>query len=341
LTTVIEDQQVGSLAARLEQTSSTKTWKLTDRQLQSDLIDAFRIRASVDELCARLVGAAEDRNLPEFDGAASTGAWLSSLTGISRREAKKIVDPGRNMGELVEETRQAWAAGDITTEQATIICKAVNTLPDWVGDVERKKAQGTLLDLADRLTIDDLKRSANHILEVIDPDGAEEHLGKQLEAEERSAFDKTELCMHSAGNGLTRGRFVLPNVQAGMLRSVLEGLASPRRNSPAIYDRDGEHSDAANGTLTHAQKLGRALCELIEHIPSDAMPRHGGLSATVTIEIALDKLKDGLGIALLSTGEEMSASQARRFACNANLIPMVLDGESKILDLGGDHPRLC
>ena len=30
----------------------------------------------------------------------------------------------------------------------------------------------------------------------------------------------------------------------------------------------------------------------------------------------------------------MSASQARRFACNANLIPLVLDGDTKILDLG-------
>ena len=64
------------------------------------------------------------------------------------------------------------------------------------------------------------------------------------------------------------------------------------------------------------------------------MPQHGGLAASVTITMTLDQLRDGLGTALLSTGQEMSANQARRFACNANLIPMVLDGDTKILDLG-------
>ncbi|MGZ5368805.1 MAG: hypothetical protein ACXWXV_06035 [Aeromicrobium sp.] len=81
------------------------------------------------------------------------------------------------------------------------------------------------------LALDDLKRIANHLLEVIDPDGAEEHMGKQLDAEEQKAHDKTELTMSSAGNGMTRGRFLLPNVQAGIFRTALEGKASPCRNA--------------------------------------------------------------------------------------------------------------
>jgi len=337
VTTVIEDRQVGSLAARLAQISTLSgdvAWKLTDEQLTTDLVGVFRARASLDELSARLVAAAEDRDLPRLGGASSTIVWLANLTGVSRGEARKIVEPARDLGEMVEETRRAWAAGTVTTEQATIICRAVNTLPDWVGEVERKAAQAMLLEQATRFAADDLRRLSNRIIEVIDPDGAEEQLGKQLDAEEQKAWGNTELTMWSAGHGMTRGRFVLPDVQASMLRSVLERLASPRRNAPNIYDRDGEHSDAANGTLTHPQKLGRALCELIEHLPSEAMPQHGGLATTMTINIDLEALKAGLGTALLSTGDEMSAAQARRFACNASLIPMVLDGTSKILDLG-------
>ena len=38
--------------------------------------------------------------------------------------------------------------------------------------------------------------------------------------------------------------------------------------------------------------------------------------------------------ALLDTGEPITADQARQFACEAGIIPMVLDGKSKILDLG-------
>ena len=190
------------------------------------------------------MAAAEDRELSKPDGAATTAAWLCNLTGVSRGEAKRIIDPGRAFGDMVEGTRQAWAAGDLTTEQATIICQAINVLPDWVGDVERKAAQAALLDHAGRFATDDLRRLANHITEVIDPDGADEHLGKQLDVEEKKAWGQTEFSMHRAGDAMVRGRFLLPNVQAGMLSAVPEGLASPRRNDPRIYDRDGERCDA-------------------------------------------------------------------------------------------------
>lgn len=264
MSTVIEDRQAGSFAARLAQIAGTEVWKLTDDQLACDVAEVARIRSSVDELLTRLTVAAEGRGLPGLAGATSTTAWLANLTRLSRTQAARVVKHGEYLSDLVEETRQAWAAGSVTTQQATIICKAVATLPDWVGVVERSRAEAHLLDLAQSFSTDDLKRLANHVLEVIDPDGAEQHAGEQLDAEEKKAHGKTELIMFNAGNGMTRGRFLLPTVQASMLRSVLEGLASPRRNAPNIYDRDGEHCDAANGAVTHQQKLGRAFCELID-----------------------------------------------------------------------------
>ena len=337
MTAVIEDRQIGSLAARLARIctrADTDTWQLTDKELIADVVEVSRARASIDELFTRLVGAADERDLARLAGATSTATWLKNLTGMSRAEAHRFVKRSEAMSELVEDTRRAWAAGTITSETAATICEAIAKLPDWVGDDERAIAQTKLLEWASRYSQQDLQMMANRIIEHIDPDGAEEHLGKQLEAEEAKAWGRTELSMFKAGDGMTRGRFLLPIVQAGMLKAVLEGLASPRRNDPRIYDRDGEHCDAANGTLTHNQKLGRSFCELIEHLPAEAMPAHGGLAATITVEIDFEALKNGLGTALLSTGDEMSASQARRFACNAQLLPIVMDGKSKILDLG-------
>ena len=314
--------------------SDTDTWKLTDEQLTSSVVEAFRAKAQTEAVCAQLVGAAEDRNLPRLSGTTSTGTWVSNLTKVSVYEAARTVRRAGAMGPGVEATGRAWAVGDLNGEQAEVIATAVTGLPDSVGCEERTVAQRELLDAADRFNLNDLKRVANHILEVIDPEGADAHLSSKLDAEEKRSWLKTSFSMHSAGDGMMRGRFIMPKVQAGMLKTALEGLASPRRNSPAIYDRDGEHSEAANGTLTHDQKLGRALCELVEHLPTDAMPQHGGLAASITVNVDLQKLHDLIGTATLSTGDEMSASQARRFACNANLIPMVLDGDSRILDLG-------
>jgi hypothetical protein len=45
-------------------------------------------------------------------------------------------------------------------------------------------------------------------------------------------------------------------------------------------------------------------------------------------------LIDGLASARVDTGVDISAGQARRLACAAGLIPVVLDGESVVLDLG-------
>jgi hypothetical protein len=46
------------------------------------------------------------------------------------------------------------------------------------------------------------------------------------------------------------------------------------------------------------------------------------------------RLRDGVGTAVLSTGDDVSAAEARRIACNAGILPIVLGGGSVVLDLG-------
>ena len=43
---------------------------------------------------------------------------------------------------------------------------------------------------------------------------------------------------------------------------------------------------------------------------------------------------DAAGVATLDTGGRISAAEARRLACRAGIIPMVLGGRSQVLDLG-------
>lgn len=80
--------------------------------------------------------------------------------------------------------------------------------------------------------------------------------------------------------------------------------------------------------------MGRAFCELIEHLPADKLPKAGGTDATITVSLQYRQLIDDLGSATVNTDEQISAGQARRLACNAGIVPIVLDGDSKILDHG-------
>ena len=83
------------------------------------------------------------------------------------------------------------------------------------------------------------------------------------------------------------------------------------------------------------EAMGRAFCELIERYPVDQLPKTGGTNATVVVTIDLDVLLGRLERAgVLDTGERISPALARRLACEAGIIPVVLDGNSPPLDLG-------
>ena len=322
---------IEQLSSLPDDTSALEAWSLTDGELRSLVQAVFRARAGLEELAVRLAGVADDRGLAREDGCTSTSAWLAEVAGLSKFEAAKLVSLSRTMTGQVEMTRLAWAAGDITTEQAKVIIESITQLPDWFGDEERGDAEQVMLDHAPGFTLDELKRLGNHVIEALDPDGADEIVGKQLQAQERRAFEGTRLTMSDNGDGLTDVKAKIPTAQAGMLRTALEAIASPRRQHLTDPDR-GPHGDAALGHPNHAQRLGWAFLELIEHLPQDKLPQAGGLPAVVTIETTLDALRTELGKAGVTCGSEISASQARRMACNANLIPVVMDGDSKVLD---------
>src|SRR5690606_19234438 len=69
------------------------------------------------------------------------------------------------------------------------------------------------------------------------------------------------------------------------------------------------------------------------------LPVHGGVSATVTVNIDLDALQDQLSVVpgTLTDGTRLSAGEVRRLACDAGVIPQVLGGKSVPLDLGAER----
>jgi hypothetical protein len=311
-----------------------EAWSLTDAELRTVTVEIQQTIASLTETAVRLTSAAEDRALPREDGNASTVAWLASQTGIARREASRIVKLSRLDATRGLATREAWSSGEVSTEQASIILTALDRLPEWFVAEQHDDAESTLLGHAMDFAADDLRRLANRIVEVVDPLAADEVIGEQLERQEKQAWDETHLTFTPRGDGLTWVRGALPDVQADMLRTILEGLSAPRRLDALFRDVDGEHSDTEIGRLDHPRRMGQAFCELIEHLPQDAFPQAGGLVATVTVNIDLDNLKQRVSRATLSTGCDLSASQARRLACNAGILPIVLNGDSQVLDLG-------
>ena len=164
------------------------------------------------------------------------------------------------------------------------------------------------------------------MLAVIDPEAAEAHEAKLLEDEEKRAATKTRFSMGTNGDGTHTGRFTIPDLYADMLKKVLHGFAAPKhvRSQGGVYDHHRPSPERA----------GEAFCEFIERYPTDQVPEAGGTSATVVVTVELATLLGGIKAAALDTGTMITAGTARRLACEAGIIPAVLNGTSQVLDLG-------
>jgi hypothetical protein len=73
----------------------------------------------------------------------------------------------------------------------------------------------------------------------------------------------------------------------------------------------------------------------LEQLPAQGLPCQGGTATQVLVVIDYDTLVSGVhGVAQTSTGDVLTAGEARRLACTAGIIPVVLGGKSEILDQG-------
>jgi hypothetical protein len=165
---------------------------------------------------------------------------------------------------------------------------------------------------------------ARHLYEVIDPDAADAEEGRRLEREEHAAARATYLHLCDNGDGTHTGRFKIPTLHAQMLAKALHALTAPthtRTRTAAGAEADagsgagagagvGAGSASAQaptrapgaGPFSRPERLGHALCELLERYPADRLPKAGGVSATVLVLLDYDKLLSGLGAAHLDTG---------------------------------------
>jgi Domain of unknown function (DUF222)/HNH endonuclease len=309
---------------------------ITDDEIEAAVSQAAVLEAQVAALKLVLLAEA-DRRLAERTAATGTDAWAAKLTGSTRA----VMAGGLWLARLLEEryhaTRVAFAAGSISQAQARVIVKASEKMPDGLSDEDRAQAEQELLAKAVNGTDPRrLRQSARRMLEVVSTKAADKHEAQQLADEEEAAEVETWLTLHDRGDGTYEGRFVIPELHGHLLGDYLERLSAPRRLSrnkagKLIVD---ETLGTAAPTLNWTERLGAAFTELLEHLPTTGHPEVG---AKLLVHLDFKHLLDGLASARLDTGARISAGQARRLACNAGIIPVVLGGRSHPLDLGRER----
>ncbi len=350
--TLNRDHPIVAGACLIEETltglTDQTTWSMRDEDTREATLLLTQLEAQVAELGRRVLAEADRRDVAVQTGGTSTANWLAHTTKLTRAEAHRRVRQSKAL-DTWDQTRSALADGDLHLEQASVITQAVDALPadkcpaETIALVEK-----TLIEHAKEFDAKTLRILGRRVWEVIDPEGAEAYEAEQLAKEEDSARNKTKLTMSDDGTGAVRGRFTIPLAQAAMLKKLLLAFAAPKHQAAGFRDGAGapppppdeadpvveSDLDKLDQQKTTPQRMGEAFCELIESFRQEDAPCSGGTSATAVIHLNLDTLLGGLKPAHLDTGEPISPDQARRLACEARIIPAVLNGKSQVLDLG-------
>jgi hypothetical protein len=210
------------------------------------------------------------------------------------------------------------AAGAIGSSHLRVITATMRRIPPGTHPGTTAQAEETLAHAARRFDPAALTRIGERLLAHLDPDGRApaEEPEQQREPRVRTGCDgSVSLAGKLDPEGGARVLEVLNSLNGR--RPPVEGI--PDLRSPARRNADA---------LVEAMSCLRDEGEL---------PTRGGQRPHLVLTMKLTDLIDGLGTATLDTGECLTAAEARRMACDAGIIPLVLGSDSMPLDVGRRH----
>ncbi|GIJ44278.1 HNH endonuclease [Virgisporangium aliadipatigenens] len=301
-----------------------------------DLIHSVKTVAQIQTwaalLLARLVHEAQGRGIPRRLGATGATEWLRDTTLMSNPAAARTVRLGKAL-DTHATLRRAALLGRTTDEQTATIAAVIDTLTTveitpTVDDPSTRiapevlaKAADKLIDLAAELEPHTLQAAGERIVAHVAPevqDRADEAALKRLDA---SAHALRRLHLSPRDGGRVRISGWLDTEAAAHVSAALDPLSKPLP------------SDDGPDPRTAGQRRADALVEVCQHAataPSDSLAER----PTVVVTVAYDTLKRQLGIGSFDLGGHLHPETVRRLACDAHIIPAVLDGAGQPLDVG-------
>ncbi len=304
-------------------------WSLTDRELAAEVGQALALRAQADAVLLARLGEADARGLARSRGATSTVAWLRGSHRVGAGEASRLVRTARALREQLPATGQALAVGEVNLGQVEVIVDSLKDLSDQVGPAQRAEGEATLIEACASLDPVGLGRLGRRLEELLDPDGVQARDEAKIRDHEERAFGKRELTLSPdpyGSAGTIRGRYDAAG--AAVIAAVLDALSAPL----------SETSDGEKDTRNPAQRRYDALIEILRrHLHHPATTSGDGGKAQIRVTIPLQSLIDRTGVATLDSGAEISPTLARMLACDAAIIPAVLNGHGQPVDLGRER----
>lgn len=316
-----EPDKLQAAASAVAAFAARPVYALSNDELRSELARLQRVATLAAGAASALVHEAAGRDLPHADGAASTVAWVRDLLRVTAADARRMVALGQIMDQR-SAVAAAVESGAVNSAQALAIGHVLDdVLPDDPVIVD--KVEAILIDHATQFEPVILARLGQRVLAHVNPDLADARLRDELEREERLARQRRGLTLAADGLGGTRISGVLDTEGAAIVAAAIEPLARPVRddNGPDLRTAPARRADA----LVEVCRIALA---------AGGLPEQGGQPPQLNVTVDFDALARDLAVGQLDTGALLSPSATRRLACEAQILPVMLDGQSVAIDLG-------
>src|SRR3954464_2063153 len=240
--------------------------------------------------------------------------WLVEDVLMAGAEAARYVNLANWLVEFPL-TRDAFAAARISAAHAAGICKALR----WLPAEHREAVEAQLVDYAFTARPEDIAGFVEALLDALGLDKTADVRRERRYAERGLHPGHTSHGQRSLIGTLT------PEIGEKLAKALAVAAAKAGKDDDRTY-RQRQHDalgDLADAYLAH------------HHTPSfDGAPRT--VIITMDLEMLEARLRDGW--LTLPTGAQISAETARRLACDAQLVPVVLGRNGELLDIGqADH----
>ncbi|MCG5439263.1 HNH endonuclease signature motif containing protein [Micromonospora foliorum] len=310
-------EQVGGA---VDDCAEAALWGLSDDELLASL-DATQVLAQrLATVQLGLVRELDGRGLAVAQGASSTAVWLRERLRLSGRNARHLVQLAATIDAAPPAVRDALLSGAITVEQGRVVAETIAALPVEAGPEVADKATQLLVTWADRFDPTSLSRLGERVLTHVAPDLADQAELKALERATERAEARRHVTLSEQENGQVRLSGNLDTETASLLREAIDPLCAPA----------GEHDDRSPGQR-RADALGE-ICRLA--LRTGQLPDNGGDRPQVVVTVSMGDLVNGVRAGTLETGTRLTPGAVRRLACDAGVLPVVLGGNSQVLDVG-------
>ncbi len=289
---------------------------------------------------------------PADDGYRNAAEFLRARLRISASEARRRLClaadllprqglTGQHLAPVRAELGAAVATGDVSCRAAGIITVALDRVRHACDAAESARMEHALTRTAAENDPDFLVRITRSWADALDQDGTEpsEELLHQLQG----AF------IRRPRHGLHHVEIFASADQFEQLLTVMNTAANPRVGATGRAGASGDEDPDAGAAAAGLDRRSRpqmlldglvGACKAA--LASGTLPAAGGLRPQVMVTIdyrdLLARLEEA-GSSTAHTGTLMftgpvTASTVRKIACDADIIPVLLGGEGRILDIG-------